>query len=271
MIDAHVHLWRIGAHGCVWPTPDLTAIHRDIELPELRGMTAANGIDGVLLVQSQEDDADTDWLLSLADDPLVRGVVGWADLGAPLPLHPMLKGLRPMVQDREADWYDDPAIDAGLGTMAAQGMVLDALIRPRHLPALSRLADRHPALAIVIDHAAKPDAGDLAGWAAAIRSTAARPNVACKLSGLITEPDLEPRIAEIVAILIDCFGTDRLIWGSDWPVLTLAGDYAAWLSLAQASIGPGAREAIFGGNALRIYRLSSGGHHGAEDASPPPR
>lgn len=255
MIDAHVHLWRIGRHGCTWPPPDLHAIHRDIELPELTSVAAANGVEGVVLVQSQENAADTDWLLSLAAAPRIRGVVGWADLTGPLPAHPKLKGLRPMVQDREADWYDDPAIDPGLAAMAERSLVLDALIRPRHLPALSRLADRHPSLAIVVDHAAKPEAADLAGWAVAMRNVAERPNVVCKFSGLLTEPGLAPRIGEIVAILRDAFGTDRLIWGSDWPVLTLAGSYAAWLSLAQQSIEPGARDAVFGGNASRVYGL----------------
>lgn len=257
MIDAHVHLWRIGEHGCTWPPPDLDAIHRDVELPELRALAAANGIDGVVLIQSQEDAADTDWLLSLADDPLVLGIVGWSDLRGTLPSHPKLRGLRPMVQDRAADWYDDPAIDAAIAAMAERGLVLDALVRPRHLAALRRLAARHPALSIVIDHAAKPDSGDLPGWEAEMRAIADWPNVACKLSGLVTEPGLTLRIGEVAAILCDAFGTDRLIWGSDWPVLTLAGDYAPWLAHAQALIAPGDRGAVFGDNARRIYSLSA--------------
>ena len=149
MIDAHVHLWRIGEHGCTWPPPDLDAIHRDVDLPELRAMAAANRVAGVVLVQSQDNAADTDWLLSLADDPLVLGIVGWSDLHSTVPSHPKLKGLRPMVQDRATGWYDDPAIDAALAGMADRGLVLDALVRPRHLAALRRLAARHPALSIV--------------------------------------------------------------------------------------------------------------------------
>ena len=221
MIDAHVHLWRLGEHGCTWPPPELQAIHRDVELPELRALASANGIDGVVLVQSQEAAADTEWLLSLADDPLVLGIVGWSDLRGTVPSHPKLKGLRPMVQDKAADWYDDPAID--------------------------------------VDHAAKPDASDLAGWEAEMRAIATRPNVACKMSGLVTEPGLTPRIAEVAAIVIDSFGHDRLIWGSDWPVLTLAGNYTRWLAQAQALIAPGERDAVFDGNARRIYALSGAG------------
>jgi len=256
VIDAHVHLWRIGEHGCTWPPADLVAIHRDVELAELRALAVANRIEGVVLVQSQDNAVDTEWLLSLADDPLVLGIVGWGDLRGSLRSHPKLKGLRPMVQDLAADWYDDPAIEAALMAMADRGLVLDALVRPRHLAALRRLAARHPALQIVIDHAAKPDAGDLAGWEGAMRAIAERPNVACKVSGLVTEPGLTPRLDEVAAIVIDAFGMDRLIWGSDWPVLTLAEDYAAWLERAQGLIAASDRGAVFGGNARRIYALS---------------
>jgi L-fuconolactonase len=133
--------------------------------------------------------------------------------------------------------------------------VLDALIRPKHLPALQRLAARHPALSIVIDHAAKPLADDLSGWIAGVRAIAACPNVACKLSGLVTEPGLTPHVDEVAATLLDAFGIERLIWGSDWPVLTLAGGYAAWLNRAQALIAPTARGAVFDGNARRLYAL----------------
>lgn len=256
MIDAHAHLWRLGEHGCAWPTADLTAIHRHIELPELRTLAEANGIDGVVLVQSQEDVADTEWLLSLADDPLVKGVVGWTDLAHSIPAHPALKGLRPMVQDRAADWYDDPALDAGLHAMTGAGLVLDALVRPRHLASLARLALRHPDLTIVIDHAAKPVADDLDGWADAMYEIATCPNVACKLSGLLTEAGIAGAVDRVFDILWHAFGPDRLIWGSDWPVLTLAGDYRGWLAEARRLIPIEHHQNLFDGNARRLYRLT---------------
>ncbi|HEX5184147.1 MAG TPA: amidohydrolase family protein [Allosphingosinicella sp.] len=252
MIDAHAHLWRIGRNGCIWPPPGLAAIHRDFELAELRALSPA---DGVILVQSQEDPADTDWLLSLAGDPFVAGVVGWADLTSPdaFPAHPKLLGLRPMVQDREAGWFDNPAIDAGLTAMARRGLVLDALVRPRHLPALDRLAARHPDLTIVIDHAAKPEIADVGPWPDDMARLAVRPNVSCKLSGLLTEMRAD-EVEPIFATLWTAFGPDRLVWGSDWPVVTLAATYAQWLSLARRLVPAEHHPAVFDTNARRIYR-----------------
>ena len=154
MIDAHVHVWRIGANGCAWPTADLPVIHRDFDLAGYRA-AGGEGVDGVLLVQSQEDAADTEWLLGLAD-PMIAGVIGWIDLEAPnaagrvdaLARHGALRGLRPMVQDRDAAWYDRIG-DAAPAAMTASQLVLDALVRPRHLASLERLAARHPGLTIV--------------------------------------------------------------------------------------------------------------------------
>ncbi|MBC9032186.1 amidohydrolase family protein [Sphingomonas sp. JC676] len=266
MIDAHVHLWRIGQNGCTWPTPDLAPIYRDVELAELRQVTTAAGMQGVILVQSQEDVTDTRWLLQLAADPLVMGVIGWVDLAAPdadaqirtLASDPMLRGLRPMLQDQRPDWCD-PRHGLALRAMAELGLVFDALIRPQHLATLERVASHRPNLRIVIDHAAKPDMTNRAGWEDAMASIARNPNIACKLSGLLTE--LRPgrgneAIEPIFAHLWRCFGPGRLIWGSDWPVLTLATDYAGWLDRARAMVPPKHHDAVFGGNARRVYGLA---------------
>lgn len=258
MIDAHVHVWRIGEHGCTWPGADLPAIYRDFDLTDLRE-AAGDAVEGVVLVQSQEDAADTRWLLGLAD-PLIRGVVGWADLQAPdsarevraLAAHDRLKGLRPMVQDREADWYDR-ADDGAIAAMGEARLVLDALVRTRHLESLARLAARHPVVTIVIDHAAKPDFGDLASWERAMRAIARYANVHAKFSGLLTEPDAA--VAHVFGTLWEAFGPERLIWGSDWPVLTLAADYREWLKMAEDLVSPEHQDAVFGANARRVYRL----------------
>lgn len=263
MIDAHVHLWRLGQNDCIWPTADDAAIHRDVELAELTATLAGNGVDRAVLVQSQESPRDTDWLLDLArGSDRIAGVVGWVDLHregavAARAADPLLVGLRPMVQGCAADWYDDPALDPAFAAMAAHGLVLDALIRPRHLPSLARLAARHPALAIVIDHAAKP--GATADWHAAIAPLAGLGNVRVKLSGLITEMPVE-RIGEIAATLLAAFGAERLIWGSDWPVLTMAGSYDGWLAMARGLIPARHHGAVFGGNAARVYGLREAAH-----------
>ena len=268
MIDSHAHLWRLGENVCTWPTPDLKAIHRNFVLDDLRAVAGAAGVEGVILVQSQASLADTEWLLGLAIDPLIAGVVGWVDFSAPdaseriraLAQAKALRGLRPMVQDLESDWYDSPVLEAAVGTMSELGLVLDGLVRPKHLPSLRRLAQRHPQLSIVIDHGAKPDFSDLSGWRNEIGTIARLPNVTCKLSGLLTElpPGAPPQaINPAFEILWDCFGSERLIWGSDWPVLTLFDDYNTWLSQAQKLVPAEHHNAVLDGNARRIYAIKA--------------
>jgi L-fuconolactonase len=268
VIDSHAHLWTLGRNGGTWPTADLLKIHRDFLIEDLQQCAGEVGVERVLLVQSQEDARDTEWLLSLASFPIICGVVGWVDFDREdaseairrIAANKALRGLRPMVQDREADWYDWPRFDRSFDTMAELGLVLDALIRPQHLRSLRHLAERHPTLSIVIDHGAKPDFTDLVGWRHDIASIAACPNVSCKLSGLLTElPTGAPPEAVQPAsdILWEAFGPERLIWGSDWPVLNLAGTYAGWLKQALDLIPATHRERIFDSNARRIYGIGS--------------
>jgi len=267
MIDAHQHVWSLGRHGCTWPTEAERPIFRDYGLADWRAAAEAGGIARSVLVQSQENAHDTEWLLDIAEAaPEVAAVVGWSDLAAPdaarqiavLAARPKLKGLRPMVQDRAADWYDDPALEPGFTAMTEQGLRLDALVRVPHLPALGRLARRLPELAIAIDHAAKPRIGAEAGfaeWHEAIAPMAERPNVFCKLSGLLTESAGAPADAAepYAATILDLFGPERVMWGSDWPVLELVSTYAEWLDLARAWIPAAAHDDVFGLTAARFY------------------
>jgi L-fuconolactonase len=274
LIDAHQHFWRVGENGFSWPTPDLAAIHRDFGPADLEAVAAPLGLTGCMLVQSQPDDRDTDWLLAMAaDEPLVLGVVGWVDLASPeapariarLSRNPKLRGLRPMLQSLDDDaWIAAPGLDPALDAMVAHGLSLDALVLTRHLPHLLALARRRPELAIVIDHGAKPPIahGDHDGaWARGVDGLAALPQVFCKLSGLLTEAApgqgadaLSPYVARLVA----AFGPERLMWGSDWPVLNLAGGYGAWLALARDLSGltdAADLAALFGGTCRRFYRI----------------
>ncbi|PZR33290.1 amidohydrolase [Caulobacter segnis] len=275
LIDAHQHFWRIGQNDCVWPTPDLAAIHRDFGPEDLR---AAAGPDlvGAVTVQSQPSDADTDWLLQLAqDEPLVLGVVGWVDLLSPraperiaaLAAHPKFKGVRPMLQNLPDDaWIARPDLAPAIDVLVAHDLSLDALVFTRHLPHLLSLATRRPDLRIVIDHGAKPpiaqDAFD--DWAEAMSRLAALPQVHCKLSGLLTEarPDQAPEaIAPYAEKLIALFGPDRLMWGSDWPVVNLAANYADWRDQARGFAdlqAPAVAQAVFADVARRFYRLDAG-------------
>jgi len=275
-IDAHQHFWRLADRVGAWPPPELAAIHRDFMPTDLLPLLQAAGVGGTVLVQSLPTVADTAFLLDLADrHPFVLGVVGWVDLKAPdaaaqishLARHPRLVGLRPMLQDLADDWLDDPALDAAVAAMQPHGLCFDALVRPRQLPALWRFARRHLDLPLVIDHAAKPAIAEvrLQPWQDDLARLADLPQVHCKLSGLLTEAGGRPGLAALqpyVHAVLQGFGVRRVLWGSDWPVLNLAGEYRAWLALCQAlfdcvdpPLDSTARTALFGGNAQRFYRL----------------
>lgn len=272
-IDAHQHFWRRARGDYDWLTPDLAPLWRDFLPDDLEPLLARHGIAGTILVQAAATEAETRYLLSLAAaHSFIRGVVGWTDLAASdapariaaLAAEPRLVALRPMLQDlADDDAILAAAVQPALATMARHGLALDLLIRPRHLSRVPVLRARHPDLRLVIDHAAKPDlaGGSLAGWAADIAAVAADGRTHCKLSGLITEAGPGWRVADLapaVRAVLAAFGPDRVMWGSDWPVLQLAGDYEAWLAATDqllAGLDAGARAAIMGDTAMRFYRL----------------
>lgn len=271
MIDAHVHFWSLAEPHHQWPTPAEAAIHRDYGPDDWRRERGDIPVDGVVLVQSQPTESHSHWLLSLADrEPAVRAVVAWADLAAPdapawiaaLAECPKLRGLRPMLQAiANTDWLLDPALIPALAAMSARSLRLDALVQPRHLPMLRRFREAWPDLPVVIDHAAKPDAsrGELDPWRAEI-AVLARQGAWCKLSGLRTEQAAgQPAeaLAPYVEHLVACFG-ERLMWGSDWPVIHLAGDdYTRWYrDAARLAEAAGADlDRLFGGAARAFYAI----------------
>lgn len=254
-IDAHVHFWAVARGDYGWLDAAAVApIRRDFAPADYPGAGR------VIAVQAAPTEAETAYLLGL-DDPRILGVVGWTDLTAPGDLsHPRLVGLRPMLQDiADTDWLLTAPAPGVWERVTARGLVLDALVTTRHLPMLARFADAHPDLPIVIDHGAKPQPGLGADWRAGMAALARRPNVACKLSGLMTELPDRAEVTRAIHALVALFGAERLIWGSDWPVLTLAAPYADWHALtgaALADLTPDARAAIMGGNAARIYGVA---------------
>ncbi len=272
-IDAHQHFWRLARGDYGWLTAALAPIYRDHEPADLEPLLEAVRIDRTVLVQAAPTDAETDFLLRLAETTdFVAGVIGWVDFEATDAAHriaalaarPKLLGLRPMIQDLPNDrWMLSDAIQPALTAMADEGLTFDALVKPRHLPILSEFAARHPALDIVIDHAAKPDiaAGSLDDWARDIRHLAAETRLVCKLSGLVTEATpgwSAETLRPYVDVLLEAFGADRLMWGSDWPVVNLNGSYATWMTTAETLLGDlsdAEREAIFGGTASVFYGL----------------
>jgi L-fuconolactonase len=232
-------------------------------------------VAATVLVQAAPTVAETRFLLDLAAaTPVVAGVVGWAPFDVPdavdqiasLAEHPLLVGLRPMVQDEpDEDWLAHPRLSAAFEAMIVHRLVFDALVLPRHLPRLARVLERHPELEVVIDHGAKPRIrdGEIRSWRADMAIIAAHPKAMCKLSGLVTEAPANAGLATFqpyIDALLELFGPERLLWGSDWPVVELAGGYARWHDLAREALGdldPGAQAAVFGGNAERVYLRSA--------------
>jgi L-fuconolactonase len=269
MIDAHFHSWQLSRSDYGWLTPDTGAIYRDVAVADWQKLAEPLGITGGILVQAAPTVAETRHLLALAEqNPAVLGVVGWVDFaGADAVLqietiakHPKLKGLRPMLHDLPAaDWILQPAVQPALAAMETLGLVFDALIRPAHLPHIVTIAQRYPNLSIVIDHSGKDAAWQ--PWADGMAALAALPNVSCKLSGLLTEAGKspEPNICKPwITDILRGFGTERIIWGSDWPVLELAGDYQNWFEYCQSITGHltlSQRDNIFHNNAKKIYKL----------------
>jgi len=271
IIDAHQHFWKPARGDYGWLTPDLP-IHRVYGPDDLSPLMKAAGVDASIIVQAAPTAAETDYMLDIARrTPSVLGVVGWIDLAAPdaaaqvkaRAADPLFLGVRPMLQDiAQHDWILRPELDLSLRAIAETGLVFDTLVLSHQLGVADELARRHPDLSMVLDHGAKPKLGNsaaMATWRDDMARLAARPNVTCKLSGLLTE--LPPGgskadVKQAADILFDLFGSERLLWGSDWPVLTLAGDYQGWIDQARELIAANKADgaAIMGGNALRIYR-----------------
>jgi L-fucono-1,5-lactonase len=225
----------------------------------------------------------------------VAGVVGWVDLASPaaadeiarlreLPGGSRLVGMRHLVQDeRDPDWLLRPGVRRGLRAVGAAGLAYDLLVRPAQLPAALAVTGDFGDVRFVLDHGAKPDiaSGSLEPWASLIGELAARPNAYCKVSGLVTEAGADWRPAQIapyVDHLLNCFGPARLIFGSDWPVCTLAADYGEVVALARETLGrrlgPAEIDAVFAANAVAAYRLGlasrpSGAGHGGGISSQP--
>jgi L-fuconolactonase len=271
-IDAHHHFWQLARGDYGWLTPTLAPIYRDFGPSDLAPLLQARGIDKTILVQAAPTFAETLYLLEIAErTPFVAGVVGWIDFDAADAAqmvakvatdHPVLVGLRPMLHDiADDDWLLRPNLAAVFDAMAARGLVFDALARPQHLPRVQKICERHPNLTVVVDHIAKPLIRDkqFDPWRADLAAVARCANTVCKLSGVATEAASDWSIADIkpyVDHVLASFGPQRLLWGSDWPVVDLAGGYGRWRDASQTLLAPldvAARDAILGGTAARIY------------------
>ncbi|MFG1818907.1 amidohydrolase family protein [Kribbella sp. NPDC049174] len=276
-VDAHHHIWDLTVREQSWMAgPEMDPIRRSFSIDDLAPQAAAADITATVLVQTVGlVDETVEFLEVAASNDLVAGVVGWVDLAAPdvadaltgLQARPdgsYLKGIRHQVHDEpDVDWLLRPDVQRGLAAVADAGLVYDLLTKPPHLPAAIETVRALPGLTFVVDHISKPAIGDpLDPWATDLRQLAALPNVTCKLSGMVTEAswtDWKPSDLQPYAdVVLDAFGPDRVMFGSDWPVCLLAATYADVVQAAEtltANLTPPEREAVFTSTATRTYNL----------------
>jgi L-fuconolactonase len=281
-VDAHQHYWSLKRGDYGWLSPSDGELYRDYMPADLAGALAECGIGATVLVQAAATEEETRFLFELArKHSSVAGVVGWVDFevvdvaarierlirdggGA-------LKGIRPMVQDiSDPQWLSRGSLDPAFYSIIANDLAFDALVKPQHLEVLERRLHGHPKLRVVLDHAGKPDiaGAQFKTWSVQIERLARSTLAHCKLSGLLTQAGRNADMSALdayVAHLFACFGADRVMWGSDWPVLTPHASYRRWLELSLELVerhAPGRQEAVFALNALRFYRLNSTGAPG---------
>jgi L-fuconolactonase len=274
-IDAHQHYWSLQRGDYGWLTPSEVGLYRDFTPHDLSPELLECAVHATVLVQAAPTEGESRFLFDLARrHASIAGVVGWTDFEASDVAERisrlvrdgrgMLKGLRPMVQNiSDPDWLDRGSLDGAFEAMIVNDLVFDALVTPRHLGALERRLRRHPRLRAVIDHAGKPDIANakVEPWAGLLEQLAHSTKVHCKLSGLLTQARQGAGLAELdafVARIFSCFGADRVMWGSDWPVVTLRATYQEWMATSLSFVrryAPGGEDAVFGANAIRFYHL----------------
>lgn len=273
-IDAHQHFWRYSEAEYAWIGPEMGALQRDFLPDDLHPLQRALQIGGTVAVQARQSVEETRWLQELAEKhPAIRGVVGWADLCDPsvgrqleaLCAKGQLSGVRHVVQDEPDDRYllrED--FRRGIALLGTFGLTYDILIYPRHLPVACEFVEQFPEQAFVLDHIAKPPIAQhrLSPWAEGIRRLAEHPRVYCKVSGMVTEADwtswTEADFRPYLDVVVEAFGTERVMIGSDWPVCTVAGSYGQVMALAYnyaTQFSATEQAAMEGGNAARFYAL----------------
>ncbi|QFY10709.1 amidohydrolase family protein [Nonomuraea phyllanthi] len=276
VVDAHQHFWNLETGSYPWLTPEHGPIHRTFEPPELIPQLAAAGVERTVLVQAMDSYADTDAMLAQADAyDVIGAVVGWVPLNRPdeaavalerYRRHPRFAGVRHLIHDDpDPDWVIQDSVIEGLGLLAGAGLPFDVVaVLPRHLEHVPVLAERVPGLRMVIDHLAKPPIEEKGWepWASLLARAAECPGVYAKVSGLNTAADAETWTGEdlrpYVEHALEVFGPERLMFGSDWPVALLAGDYAkVWreTNAVLSGLPPADRAAVLGGTATRFYGI----------------
>lgn len=276
-IDGHQHFWKLERGDYGWMTPALGPLYRDYLPADLVPHLTRHKFDRTILVQAAPTVAETDFLLELAaENNFIAGVVGWLDLESPdfarqfdeYRRRPKFIGLRPMLQDLPDDaWITRPNVLRSLRIIAAADFPFDFLVHPRHLPYVAKALDEIGPMRAVIDHISKPNIKqhNMDPWGDLLRQVAQHKGVYCKLSGLITEADhahwTPDDLRPYVDHALECFGWNRVIFGSDWPVCLLAGSYdqvvEAIREVLRGRMDAAAERNLFGLNANRFYNLPS--------------
>lgn len=275
-VDSHQHFWQLSRGDYHWLTPELKVLYQDFLPEQLAPKLIEKGVSQTVLVQAADSEAETHFLLELANnEKFIAGVVGWVDMENPLAItrlkglakNPYFKGIRPMLQDiDDVNWILKDEFTPIFEFMAKNQLTFDALVKDIHLANIRTLACRHPNLSIVIDHCAKPDLSKAPSdlWINSLKNIALCQNVFIKLSGLLTEaPQGKVNTEDVNSYfehIFQLFSSDRIMWGSDWPVVNLNGNYDTWVSLTNALLKNHSFEdkrKIWADNAQKFYRLPS--------------
>ena len=274
-IDAHQHFWQVSRGDYDWLTPELETLYKDFLPADIKPLLNQAQVAKTILVQAAETTAETDFMLKLAaENDFIAGVVGWVDMESAqglidlqrLSQNPLFKGIRPMLQEIEdINWVLKPEFAPIFAMLVDKNLTFDALVLPKHLDVLHTLIKRYPKLKVVIDHGAKPTitTGLTQDWYEKIAEIASNSLVHCKLSGLVTEAGDNPELATLSPYmhhLLACFGAERLMWGSDWPVVNLSASYPSWVEQVETFVKPlttQEQQNIWATTAQKFYTINS--------------
>jgi len=273
IIDTHHHFWRYDPVEYDWITDDMARIRKDFLPEQLREVIEKAGVNAVISVQARQMISETEWLLDMADkNDFIRGVVGWlplVELSVESYLekysdNPYLKALRHVLQGENDEYMLTGEFNYGIGLLRKYNLVYDVLVFESQLPAAIDMVDHHPYQVFVLNHIGKPRIKEniILPWAENIRKLAERPNVYCKISGMVTEAGFHnwhrEQLIPYMDVVMDAFGSERLMFGSDWPVCLVSCKYEGWLNLVKDWLEQfpiNEQAMILGGNAVRVYRL----------------
>jgi len=279
MIDCHFHVWDISKDYYRWLTPDLDELYHTFSIEDYKNNAAPFQIKAAIVVQAADDIKESISLLKTAEENhIVQGVIGWIDFESKnslddikyLSKYSHFKGVRPMLQDIEdVDWINNPEFKKIFEALVEHNLIFEALVRKEHLKNIINIAKQYPDLQIVLNHGAKPtinenfDEEEFNKWATLMKELSSYENVTCKLSGLVTECTngySKELLMPYVKTIIDSFTPQRVIWGSDWPVVKLKCSYEEWVTLSKdllSYLNKDEQNNIFENNAKKLYNIDT--------------